>query len=428
MAATAHKDVGSPELWGWLEAEIGGSVRERRRLIGGNSRTTWSVDVDGPDGIIPLVLRTDSGEGPFSDTPLTLGREAAVYGALDGRGVKIPHPYAYNEGLGALAIERVQGEEVWDAATLDAVLAELARLHAIDARSVTLPGVGRRAHDDLELWAEIAARRVAPASPVVQLAVELLREHFPGEPGRIVVVHGDAGPGNLLWHDGALSALLDWELTHFGDPHDDLAFLSVRAWLFGYSLPAFGDQVRSRYAAATGLALDPARLRYWQAVGVLRNLVTCLSSVGNLIAGRDRLVHHMLIPTLDRVLVGMLAELEGVALEPTPPPADPGALPGGEVIAEIAAELSGLARAIEDPEQRQRARRARYLLSQLERTWPLAFDIARADGAEPVVTDTAGRLQRLARMADRRLALFPRARELAGIELASLASTGLTGA
>jgi aminoglycoside phosphotransferase (APT) family kinase protein len=415
-----EREPESDALWTWLAAKVGGSIIDRHRLVSGNSRTTWTADVRTADGVVPVVVRTDAGEGPFSGTQLSLAREAQVYEALHPHPVRIPRPYGFDPQLNALVVECAPGHDAWDEHVLDALLAELARLHAIEADAVELPGFAREARQDLELWAAIAQRRVHPASLVVDLAMEVLRVHFPGEPARLVVVHGDPGPRNLLWHDGALSAMLDWEMTHFGDPHDDLAFLTVRAGLFGLPLPDFARRVRSEYGAGSGLELDPERLRYWQAVGVLRNLVTCLASVSNPVRGRDRLVHYMLLPALDRLLLGMLAELEGVELEPTPEPQRQDDLPGASVIKEISHELDALVPAIEDPERRQRARRMRYLLTQLAETWPLAFDIASADAAEPPARDTAERLRRLTRIADRRLALFPRARELATMRLPGL--------
>ncbi|HKY92672.1 MAG TPA: phosphotransferase, partial [Nevskiaceae bacterium] len=44
----------------------------------------------------------------------------------------------------------------------------------------------------------------------------------PGRPHRLV--HGDIGFHNLMRRDGRLAAILDWELTHLGDPAEDLAY------------------------------------------------------------------------------------------------------------------------------------------------------------------------------------------------------------
>ena len=390
---------------------LGGSVVAWEPLVSGNSRTTWSADVRRDGELLALVARIDGGDGPFSDTPLTLAREAAFYRAVQGRGVPIPAIHGFDERLNMVVLSRADGEPAWDGAVLTALLGELRTLHALDADTIAISDVGRTARAELELWAGIAATRISPPSPYVDFAVDFLRARFPGEPPRLALVHGDAGPGNLLWRDGRITALLDWEMSHFGDPLDDLAFLTVRAAMFGLPLERFAEQVRDHYARAAG-ELDERRLRYWQAVSVLRNLIICLSSVSNPVRGRDRLVHWMLIPSLNLLLMRTLAALDGIAL-PSPPPAPAvSELPGGEVIRAIAAELGELVGAIEDPERRQRARRARYLLAQLAETWPHAFEIAREQSDASAEMEAGERLLELGARADRELRLFPRARAL----------------
>jgi aminoglycoside phosphotransferase (APT) family kinase protein len=397
------------ELREWVGTLLGGRVDGWSRLVSGNSRTTWTAEVVRAGATDAVIVRADSGDGPYSHTPLSLEREASVYRALQGSGVPIPRLRGYDAAAGAIALERVPGAPAWDGAVLDALLGELARLHTIDPATLDLPGFAPSALADVELWATIAQRRVTVASPFADFAFERLREHYPGDPERLVLDHGDPGVGNLLWQDGRITALLDWELSHLGDPHDDLAFLTVRAALFGVELEDFGRRVREHYAPAAGVRPDERRLRYWQAVGILRNLITCLASISNPVRGRDRLVHHMLIPSLNRLMVD-------------PPPAlaaAPGALPGSDVVAQIAGDLGELAAALGDTEQRQRVKRMRYLLAQLAGTWPLSAEIARADAAEgPPAGDPAERLVQLAQRADRLLGLFPRALGLATAPLA----------
>ncbi len=51
------------------------------------------------------------------------------------------------------------------------------------------------------------------------------RWRFPGEPvPGSTIVHGDWAPYNLVWRDGALAGVIDWDLARPGDPLDDLAF------------------------------------------------------------------------------------------------------------------------------------------------------------------------------------------------------------
>jgi aminoglycoside phosphotransferase (APT) family kinase protein len=64
--------------------------------------------------------------------------------------------------------------------------------------------------------------------------------------GSPVWVHGDIAPGNLLVHDGRLSAVIDFGQACVGDPACDLAI----GWTF------LADDGRAAFRA--GLALDPA--------------------------------------------------------------------------------------------------------------------------------------------------------------------------
>lgn len=416
MSATAGSSVDGEQIRAAVARLLGGEIDAWEPLVSGNSRSIWSADLRRDAQALRLVARIDGGDGPFSGTPLTLAREAAVYRALQGRGVPIPAIHGFDEALSLMVLSRAEGEPAWDDDVLAALLSQLRELHAIDADTVTLPGVGRSARAELELWEDVAASRIVPASPYVELAFEILRSRFPGEPPKLALVHGDPGPGNLLWRGGRITAMLDWEMAHFGDPLDDLAFLTVRVAMFGLPLAGFAEQVRDHYAP-DGVGLDESRLRYWQAVSVLRNLIICLSSISNPVRGRDRLVHMMLIPSLNLLLMRTLAALESVVLPSVPPAAAAGPLPGGEVISEIASELGELVAAIDDPERRQRARRARHLLAQLADTWPLAFEIgARQRPADPDMSRVE-RLLELGTRADMHLRLFPRARALGEVEL-----------
>src|SRR3546814_9490874 len=61
-----------------------------------------------------------------------------------------------------------------------------------------------------------------------------------------VLVHGDYRMGNIMvdmaeGQAGGLAAVLDWELAHLGDGHEDLAFGCMTVWRFGrLDRPAFG--------------------------------------------------------------------------------------------------------------------------------------------------------------------------------------------
>ena len=63
--------------------------------------------------------------------------------------------------------------------------------------------------------------RTLPYVPgeLVDAVVERLPEQRPAEPE--VLLHGDLTPGNVLVHEGRISALLDWEWAWFGPSHTE---------------------------------------------------------------------------------------------------------------------------------------------------------------------------------------------------------------
>jgi aminoglycoside phosphotransferase (APT) family kinase protein len=413
----------SPEaLRDWVGAETGGEVLDWRRLVSGNSRTTFAADVRVDGDVVPLVVRHEEGGGPVAGTELSLEREAVVYRALQDRGLPIPRLYGESDALRAIALTRMPGTADEPTRALPDLLVRLAQLHRLPVGELDLPGFAGSALADLELWASIADRKIAHPDELVGLAFEVLRGLFPGEPERLVLCHGDAGEGNFLAQSDRVSGILDWEFAHFGDPHDDLASITVRALMYGHRTDGFGTLVRERYAEGAGVTLSPGRLRYWQVVVVLRILICCLSVAQDVQRNRDPFVHLILLPGLRHRLAHMLAALAGVAVD-LPDPLPPGIeAPGSALLEAVVAGLGDLYDAIPEPEPRQRAKAMRRLLSHFSHTWSQAPEVASINAAERsrAGSDRASRLRCLVRAADRELALLPRLSPIAGTPLAGL--------
>jgi aminoglycoside phosphotransferase (APT) family kinase protein len=64
------------------------------------------------------------------------------------------------------------------------------------------------------------------------------------------VLHGDYWPGNVLWQQGRLAAVIDWEDTCLGDPLADLATARVEL-LCQYGVEAM-ERFTSGYLDAAG--------------------------------------------------------------------------------------------------------------------------------------------------------------------------------
>jgi hypothetical protein len=197
---------------------------------------------------------------------------------------------------------------------------QLARLHAIDAAHPALAALG----DASQPVSSVIAARLAQlsadnlrcgADPLYQLALHWLAGHVPADSGPAVVCHGDAGPGNFLYEDSRVEALIDWELSHLGDPMEDLAQIWVRSLIQPFVPMA---EACAAYEKASGRAVDLARVKYHRLYFQLGFSVG--AQVTQAATGRAPGASTgtaMLFGTMHRrIIVESLAELSGIVLEP----------------------------------------------------------------------------------------------------------------
>ncbi len=136
--------------------------------------------------------------------------------------------------------------------------------------------------------------------PVFELAFAWLDDHLPeGGCGRLV--HGDFRNGNFIVDTQGMVAVLDWEAAHLGDPLEDLGWLCLNAWRFGridQPVGGFGQRTDlfRAYTAATGVAVDPRRVRFWEVYGTLKWGVICQWFGNQFISGE--------VPAIERAAIG----------------------------------------------------------------------------------------------------------------------------
>jgi aminoglycoside phosphotransferase (APT) family kinase protein len=120
------------------------------------------------------------------------------------------------------------------------------------------PGTGREP-DLVEQLATVLAQIHAVAATA---DVSFVRKRPPlrAERNVPVLLHGDFWPGNTLWRDGRLVAVLDWEDAAVGDPLADVANTRLELlWALGSEAM---EEFTSRYAAAAP-AVQLADLWHW---------------------------------------------------------------------------------------------------------------------------------------------------------------------
>jgi len=327
-SAPTDDEVLDPRLVTWLAEVAGTEALTITRHPGGASRAGYAVDAHLPDGTTcELWLRTDPGFGPQSATRYSLRREAAVYRALGPTPMRVAELVAVHPELPAFVMRRMRGgsrfAQIRDPAAQEAIarqfVDQLTTLHHLDPVALDIPELGPpddlagHVLDEISEWEQQYAA-AGGGAPTISLACSWLRANVPASDGwPVVLVQGDTGPGNFMFDGDRLVAVTDWELAHWGDVHDDLAWVLVRD-----TLERFPDlEARlSDYERASGFTIDPARLRYF------RVLAQCRSTIGTLAGLRSRdargeIAWQLIFNTLHtRLLAEALAEAEGLAPEP----------------------------------------------------------------------------------------------------------------
>lgn len=266
---------------------LGGSGKpdELHRLTGGANMESWSFDYDGNG----YVLRLSPSAAMMAGRVYGHDVEAAVVRAAFAVGVKTPEivgeiELCDNLGTGYL-MRRVEAEVnpariLANSATtlLNDFARELAAIHAVPLSTLpSLPEAGGAI-----LLAELKARFISFGGdrPVMALALKWLEDHMP-VPVQCTLLHGDFRMGNIMVDAKGLAAVLDWELAHLGDRHQDLAYGCINSWRFGsIDRPAFGiGQLREFFAAyekESGTTVEPDRFRWWLVYSTFWWGVCCL--------------------------------------------------------------------------------------------------------------------------------------------------------
>ena len=264
------------DLVAWVEEVGGGRLTAADRRPGGARKEAWFVDLERPDGsVATCFLRYDRSDPTLTKDPWTLHREASVYMALQDTAVPVPRVLGVHPVAQAMLSQRVAGE-TWFSRIVGAeerestahdFMTKLAALHALDASSLDLPlfpsvrTVAEAVAAELDEWDRVLAERGGAVDPALAFSLSWLRRHIPDYDGPPVLVQGDTGPGNFMYSGGRVTAVVDWELAHLGDPMDDIAWLSLRATQEPFT--DFAVRLRE-YESLSGNQVDEGRVHYYQ--------------------------------------------------------------------------------------------------------------------------------------------------------------------
>lgn len=294
---------------GRLSSVLGVSVRacDLEPVSMGASKAIWRFTAIPEDRErMHLVLRADPIENPKPDA---MALEAAVLRAASDQQVRVPRVIDSgngSDGIGSpfVIMTAIEGETLpprilrdpSTATNADALTYELgqsiAGIHRIPATEV--PGL--RLVDDVAEYE--ALYRSGPTSPAMELTWRWLHANRPqGHPP--TVVHGDFRHGNIIVDDGHLAAVLDWELSHIGDPLEDLGWICTKAWRFGAPKPVGGfgdiDDLLDGYESVAGWRPEISAVRWWSIFGSVRWGAMCRRQAARHLEGDEESLELALI-------------------------------------------------------------------------------------------------------------------------------------
>jgi aminoglycoside phosphotransferase (APT) family kinase protein len=311
------------------------AVEKLKRFSVGFSWLTYGFDASWQDASglhkKPLILRIGPPNGIFA--PYRSSPEFYALQSLQQTGVPVPGVYWFSDasdlfGAPFFICERVSGEAPvpWVAPDQDfsdaerSALAEqfvgaLAALHRFEWRGTPIEAacaaVDERnaALKQIEFWEELLERSGVRRFPAVAWALAWLRANQPVAP-KVSIIHGDYRIGNFLEQDGRITSILDWELVHLGDPHEDLGFVCLRTFRGGtpYMCRLISrEDLYRRYSELSGFEVDPAAVHYYEVFNNFKLVAIHAAAAGCFEAGQ---FNDLRMPAMGAQMPRLLLQLE----------------------------------------------------------------------------------------------------------------------
>jgi aminoglycoside phosphotransferase (APT) family kinase protein len=311
------------------------SVGELTRFAVGFSWKTYLVPVQGLHGQADtqrLILRLGPDYGLFA--PYSAMPEFMAMRSLEGSAVPVPKAYWAGDdtqhfGAPFLFSECMQGDAVvpWVPASTPPLeegyrralgaqfIDALAALHCVPwqhqpiaqmAGGITVDNAALR---NVAFWERQIQRWAMRPYPAADWAVRWLKDHCPVAP-RVAIVHGDYRTGNFLEKDGTITAILDWELVHLGDPHEDLGWASLPMYMGGspfISRLCEPEWFYERYSEKAGFQVSMESVRYYRAFSLLKLAATHMAAARCFEEGR---FSDMRMPAMGSQIATCLRQLE----------------------------------------------------------------------------------------------------------------------
>src|SRR5260370_22325159 len=200
-------------------------------LKGGVSAQVTALEIERPAGYTQKMIVRRHGEVDLKNNPQIAADEFKLLQLLHSVGLATPRPYYLDQSgeifsTPYLVIEYIEGETEFAPSHVPDVIFQLARhqsrTHTVDCSQLEvsfLPQQERRYAEKLRERPTILDESLDEGR--IRDALEAV---WPlSQRNTSVLLHGDFWPGNVLWKDGQLVALIDWKDAALGNPPPDVA-------------------------------------------------------------------------------------------------------------------------------------------------------------------------------------------------------------
>lgn len=207
------------------------TLKSHRSLPGGYSAAVTVLEVETSDGVPRKLVHRLHGEVDLRQNPNVAADEFRVLRLIHAAGLAAPAPVYLDAAdplfpTPSLVLEYAEGHtdlKPGDPEDYVAQMArELARIHRMDTSGQDLSfllGLEDACADAIGKHGD-----TGDTSADERRLLDLLAPGWPlPRKNAPVVLHGDYWPGNTLWQDGRLAAVIDWEDTRRGDPLFDVS-------------------------------------------------------------------------------------------------------------------------------------------------------------------------------------------------------------
>jgi len=170
----------------------------------------------------------------------------------------------------------------------------LVAIHSVDWRTINhdcfqapVADPQQAARWQVNWWTTVWHNDKSQGLPLMALAEQWMRDNLPDTSGEnLVFVHSDYRTGNYLYDEQSLeiTSILDWELVHIGDFHEDLAWAAIETWstvengmlMVSGLIPI--DEFCQLYTETTGRKINRKTLHFYQVLGLYKSVAVCLAT------------------------------------------------------------------------------------------------------------------------------------------------------